>query len=130
MDDQRWVAIVDDDPSVRSSLSRVLRCVGIHARTYESAEEYLRRSSHEQPHCILLDIHLGAGLNGFELRERLESNGSAPPIIFVTGQTDVELPVVGKLGQPIDSLRKPFDAAKLIACVRRHVPAELSTAPT
>jgi FixJ family two-component response regulator len=123
------VAIIDDDASVRRALSRILLSVGIPARSFGSAEEYLARARDPEPRCILLDVQLGRGLNGFQLKERLEAGGAAPPIILMTGQADVPLPGAGECGE-VNALRKPFPAERLIECVRRHLEPAASHHPT
>ena len=125
MSEQQWVAIIEDDESLRASIARVLRVVGIPARDFGSAEEFLSRAAGDGPTCIVLDIHLGAGLNGFELRERLESDGELPPIIFMTGHAELLAQTSRDGGAGADFLRKPFDTDELIARVRRHLPREL-----
>jgi FixJ family two-component response regulator len=113
-----WVAVVDDDESLRTSLVRLLTAVGIPARGFGSAEEFLRRPDGPDPACAVLDIQLGAGLNGYELKERLESEGSALPIIFMTGQAELPMSMKRDPGALASCLRKPFDRDELIAQVR------------
>lgn len=111
-----WVGIVDDDASLRAALARALRVNGIRVETFGSAEEFLRRDVPGQPECIVLDIHLG-GLSGFDLQDVLESEGTAPPIIFITAHDDM-------LAEPARShgargyLRKPFETQALVALLR------------
>lgn len=114
-----WVAIVDDDDSIRRSLARLFRLNGIAARTYGSAEAYLSRGAGDEPFCLVLDVQLG-GLSGFELQDRLDAQGITPPIIFITaleGITSAELE--GRSG-PHGYLRKPFEAKTLLALVGQH----------
>ena len=121
MNHKQWVAIIDDDASLRTSLARLLRCHSILAETFGSAEEYLEREPDGEPRCIVLDVQLNGGLNGFDLQERLESEGAAPPIIFMTGHMGF-FPLERQSG-PIDYLRKPFDATVLIERVHQHLMA-------
>src|SRR6476661_4788431 len=78
-----WVAVVDDDASIRQALARVLSVSGIRVRTFGSAEHYLAQVGPEEPSCLILDVHL-PGRNGFALRDELEARGSAAPIIFIS----------------------------------------------
>ena len=117
-DDASWVGIVDDDPSLRVALARALRGHGIRAQTFESAEDFLHRSVGGAPECIVLDIHLG-GMSGIELRNLLESRGTAPPIVFITGHDDM-LQSAG-VDRTCGLLRKPFDTSALLALVRPHL---------
>jgi FixJ family two-component response regulator len=125
MSEQQWVAIIDDDESLRTSIVRVLRSAGIQASDFDSAEAFLSRAAGSEPTCVVLDIHLGVGLTGFEFQERLESEGRALPIIFVTGEEDFQLPTRREPGAAADYLRKPFGADELIARVRRHLRGDL-----
>lgn len=115
-----WIAIVDDDQSIRHSLSRVFRINGLSARTFASAEEYLEQPPASEPGCIVLDVHL-PGLSGFELRDVLEARGNAPPIIFITALDESSLAQLARTSERRCYLRKPFDTGTLVALVRQHV---------
>jgi FixJ family two-component response regulator len=113
-----WVAIVDDDESLRRCLSRVFAANGISARTFGSAESYLSQVGAGVPRCMVLDVHLG-GINGFELQDRLRDEGRDPPIVFITGMLDVAEHLAARsVGG--SHLRKPFDMVSLLELVRRH----------
>ena len=114
----RWVAIVDDDPSVRSALARVLRTAGIPVETYASAHEYLSASIDREPACLVLDVHLG-GMTGFDLHDRLLASGSAVAVVFITAHDEVPTQELERRAGPDGYLRKPFDGDQLLALVRR-----------
>ena len=114
-----WVGVVDDDESIRTALARVLRGNGISVQTFGSAEEFLLRAVAGQPECIVLDIHLGE-MSGFELRDRLASDGTLPPIIFITGHDDMPAERA-RSGGSCGFLRKPFDTNDLVALLRPHL---------
>lgn len=116
---ESWVGVVDDDESIRVALARVLRGNGIQVETFGSAEEFLLRAVTGQPECIVLDVHLGE-MSGFELRDRLASDGAPPPIIFITGHDDVPA-ARAKSGGGCGFLRKPFDTNDLVALLRPHL---------
>jgi len=118
-----WVAIVDDDESIRQSLTRVFRIYGLPAKTFASAEEFLDRAPGADPGCIVLDVHL-PGLSGFDLRDRLEAEGIAPPIIFITALDETTLAKFAQGCERREYLRKPFDTGALVALVRQHVGTE------
>jgi FixJ family two-component response regulator len=109
-----WVAIIDDDEWVRRSLVRLLRTLGVAARAFTSGEEYLAGVSEARPAGILLDIHLRAGMSGFELSARLRARHDSTPIVFITGadESDLALPTDSEHSSGL--LRKPFDAEQLI----------------
>jgi len=121
------VSVVDDDESLRTALVRLFRSVGILARGFGSAEEFLDRPDGPEPACALLDIHLGTGLNGYELKERLESEGRAPPIVFMTAHAELPMRMLQDPDAVANCLRKPFDKDDLLARVRRVLGAILVT---
>jgi FixJ family two-component response regulator len=112
-----WIAIVDDDASIRCSLARVFRVDGIRVDTFASAEEFLERAIAGDPQCVVLDVHLGA-LSGFDLQDRLAENGVVPPIIFITAHDEIPSARLTRRAGACGFLRKPFDAEALIALVR------------
>jgi FixJ family two-component response regulator len=117
-DEGRWVAIVDDDPSVRSALARVLRTAGIAVETYATAHEYLSASTEREPTCLVLDVHLG-GMTGFDLHDRLLASGSRVTVVFITAHDEVSTAELERRAGPDGYLRKPFDGDQLLALVRR-----------
>jgi FixJ family two-component response regulator len=118
----RWVAIVDDDPSVRSALARVLRTAGIAVETYASAHEYLSATLEREPTCLVLDVHLGS-MSGFDLHDRLIASGSRVSVVFITAHDEVSSSELERRAGPDGYLRKPFDGDQLLALVRRVVHA-------
>ena len=113
-----WVAIIDDDASVRLSLARLFRAHGIQAAAFGSAEEFLQHPEDRRPGCILLDVQLIGGLSGPDLQERLSSDGVALPIIFMTGQDEIRPALLARFPDLHSSLRKPFDTDGLIDRIR------------
>jgi DNA-binding NtrC family response regulator len=78
------VYVVDDDPSVRKTLERLLRSAGHEAKTFASAIEFLDFTYPDTPGCLILDIKMPT-LSGLELQDRLVEKGISFPIIFITG---------------------------------------------
>lgn len=128
MAESRWVGVVDDDASIRCSLARVFRGNGIRVETFGSVEEYLQRIVAGEPHCIVLDIHLGE-LSGFELQDRLACQGSATPIIFITAHDEIPLARLAQCAGVCGYLRKPFDTDALVALVRGYLRRESPGGP-
>ena len=116
-----WIAIIDDDASIRVSLARLFRAHEIPAETFGSAEEFLQRTARELPRCILLDVQLIGGLSGTDLLERLNARGATPPVIFMTGQDELKPALRARIPELDSCLRKPFDMSGLIARVRPHL---------
>lgn len=123
MDSRCWVAVIDDDVSVRRSLTRVLSAYGVGVGTYCSAEEYLRRPTADPPQCVVVDVQLAGGMTGLELLDRLASDAAGPGIILMTG---MEIPeaLMALHGDRASWLRKPFEAVRLMGLVRMHLPQQ------
>lgn len=114
MNSRQWVAVVDDHDSLRTSIVRLLRSVDVDAMGFASAEGFLDHVATDTPTCAVIDVYLGLGLNGYELKERLERDGRALPIVFMTAQA--ELPVRMQVdAASANVLRKPFSKDELIA---------------
>jgi len=128
MSEQPWVSVIDDDASLRAAVILLLRTAGFHAHGFGSAEEFLSRADAPDPACVLLDVHLGSGLTGYELKERLESEGRTLPIIFMTAHSDLPMRMSRDADAMANCLRKPFGKDDLLARVRRLVGAILVTA--
>ena len=114
------VLVVDDDPSVRKSLTRVLASVGYAVEAFASAREFLARQPHPGPCCLVLDVRM-PGLTGIQLQELLAATGRRVSIVFVTGHADVPTSVKAMKAGAVDLLTKPVDAKDLIAAIQRAV---------
>ena len=112
------VFVVDNDPSVRKGLTRLLVSSGYTVEAFASAGEFLAREPHPGPSCLVLDVRM-PGLTGLELQERLVAGGRRMAIVFVTGHVDVPKSVQAMKGGAVDLLTKPVDAKDLIAAVQR-----------
>ena len=110
-----WVAVIDDHESVRTSIIRLLRSVDVDARGFGSAEEFLDRAEVLAPACAVVDLYLGVGINGYELKERLERDGRALPMIFMTAQAELPIRMQEDEAAVATCLRKPFSPDELIA---------------
>jgi FixJ family two-component response regulator len=111
------ISIVDDDPSVRRALRRLLQAAGYSVEAYASAVDFLASPPIDRTACLVLDIRLD-GMTGFDLQARLAADQMAIPIIFITAHDDVatrdRVQEVGAAAY----LPKPFDPAALLAAVR------------
>lgn len=118
------IAIVDDDPSVRRSLHRLLESVGYCATPFASAGEFLDSLSRTRTACLVLDIHLN-GMSGFELQERLAADGDGVPIVFITAHDDVptregiKKSTAGHLWKPFDDQALLHEIGKAIGMDKR-----------
>ncbi len=111
------VFIVDDDVSVRESLSLQMRNEGWQPETFASAQEYLARPPVTVPHCLVLDIVL-PGINGLELQRLIADEWTVTPIIFITGHGDVPKTVQAMKAGAIEFLTKPLNDEILLPAVR------------
>jgi FixJ family two-component response regulator len=110
------VYVVDDEPDMLKALERLLGAAGFSVRSFPSPEQFLAQHDDAAPGCIVLDLAL-PGLNGLELQQALQAQGSELPIVFLTGRGDIAASVRAmKLGAA-DFLTKPVDADELIAAV-------------
>jgi FixJ family two-component response regulator len=110
------VYIVDDDESVRTALSRLMRSAGIESRAYQSSERFLAEVRNEGHACILMDITMPR-MNGMELVARLKEKGIAFPVIAVSARDDDETRRLARdLGVHF-FLRKPVDDQALIDAI-------------
>ena len=119
MSENKLICIVDDDASVRDSLSLVLGLKGYDCRTYESAESFLS-SLPNRPACIILDLKM-TGMSGLELQNRLLSLKVPVQIIFLTAFADVQVMREAFLGKAVDFLEKPFVLEQLLESINRSL---------
>lgn len=110
------VCIVDDDESVRESLTGLLRSVGLDARPFASAEEFLDGWDLTSTRCVILDVTM-PGMSGAELQEHLIAAGSDPPIVFITARTEEALRKRLLERGAIACLVKPFPEQELLQAV-------------
>jgi len=110
------VAVVDDDESVRESLSDLLVQLGFAVQVFASAEEFLASLDVAQTRCLILDIAM-PGMSGLELQDELRTRRLDIPIVFITGQGDEAIrPRMMERGA-VDVLAKPFSEAALLQAV-------------
>jgi len=111
------VFVVDDDISVRESLELLIGTMGWRAETFASAQEFLDRPRLLIPSCLVLDVSL-PGLNGLDLQERVATERTDMPIIFITGHGDVPMAVRAMKTGAVEFLTKPFGDVALLEAIR------------
>jgi FixJ family two-component response regulator len=114
------VFVVDDDPSVRKSLTRLLASAGYTVEAFASAREFLAREPYAGPCCLVLDVRM-PGLTGLALQEALAAVGRRLSIVFVTGHVDVPMSVKAMKGGAVDLLTKPVDDKDLLKAIQHAV---------
>lgn len=110
------VHVVDDDQSVRTALSRLLRTAHLDVRTYPSAREFLERPEDDGVGCVVLDLNM-PGTSGLELQEALVHDPTALPVVFLTGHGDIPASVRAMKAGAVDFLTKPVDRGRLLAAI-------------
>jgi len=111
------VYLVDDDPAVLKSLTRLLRSARLNVAAFDSPRQYLDQHDSNATGCIVLDVAM-PGLNGLALQEALAAKGSKLPIIFLTGQGDIPMSVQAMKRGAIDFLTKPVNDDDLLKAIR------------
>jgi FixJ family two-component response regulator len=114
------VFIIDDDASVRKSLSRLLRSVGFEVETFASAELFLEREHYDGIGCLVLDVRM-PGISGIDLQDELGKADYSMPIIFITGHGDIPMGVHAIKKGAVDFLAKPFEDEELLQAVREAI---------
>jgi len=115
---QKTIAVIDDDPGVRSALARLLSAIGYPTETFGSAGEFLRAAPISDVACIVVDVGLG-NTSGLELVRELSVSGLGFPVIFITSAEDEAIQrQAAELGC-IAFLRKPFAADRLVEAVKK-----------
>ena len=112
------IHVVDDDPSFRVAVARLLRAAGYQVLLYESGQQLLANMPGLEAGCILLDMRMPE-LDGLELQERLSEVGSSLPIVFLTGHGSVETSVQAIKAGAEDVLTKPVSKSTLIEAIER-----------
>jgi FixJ family two-component response regulator len=110
------VFVVDDDPSVRSSLKFLLSTVGLQVESFASADAFLQKKPSDAPSCLVLDVRL-PGLSGLDFQRELAARKTRIPIIFLTGHGDIPMSVRAMKAGAVEFLTKPFRDQDLLDAV-------------
>ena len=116
MAEEPLVHVVDDDASVRESLTMLLESAGFSVRAYDSAPAFLVAASDRRAGCVLTDVQM-PGLDGLELQRQLAERGIRLPVIVMTGHGDVPIAVEALKAGATDFLEKPFEDDQLLAAI-------------
>src|SRR6202047_411424 len=113
----KLVAIVDDDDSMRGALQGLLKAVGLPARAFASAEEFLKSGQQHQVGCLVTDIRM-PGMSGLELQAKLNADHCRIPTIFITAHGDEKMRMQALRAGAVEFMAKPFDDEALLESVR------------
>src|SRR6266853_5398852 len=129
------VFVVDDDPSVRRAIKRLIGSEGLQVELFGSAQEFLKSRRPDAPSCLVLDIKL-PGISGLDFQPQLAAAGIRIPIIFITGHGDIPMTVRAMKAGAVEFLTKPFRDRDLLDAIqlalerdrtRRQQEAEIAT---
>jgi FixJ family two-component response regulator len=112
------ISIIDDDKSVRETTSSLVRSLGLNARAFASAEEFLLSDQLGHTACLITDVQM-QGMSGVELQTELLAQGHHMPIIFMTAFPEERIRKNVLNAGAIGFLSKPFDEECLIDCLDR-----------
>ena len=112
------VIVVDDDVSIREALKNLLRSVGLKAKTFGKAEEFLSSEPVSAPSCLILDVRL-PGQSGLDVQRQLAETNHQIPIVFITGHGDIPMSVRAVKAGAVEFLTKPFRDQDLLDAVRQ-----------
>jgi len=114
------IAIVDDDPGMRSLLACIVRLKGFSTMTFESGEAFLEEQLSDPWVCVLLDLSL-PGISGFEVKDKLAQSHPDVPVILITGETAPALGIIAQQKGFTACLAKPLVLPLLFSAIRKAV---------
>jgi FixJ family two-component response regulator len=112
------IFVVDDDPSVRRGLRRLLASAGYRVRVFASGRELLAEPVAGDPCCFVLDVRM-PGQNGLALHEALVAAGYRCPVVFITGDGEIPLGTRSVGSAAVTVLAKPVDDGDLLHAIER-----------
>jgi FixJ family two-component response regulator len=116
-EEQPFVFVIDDDPSVRDALAGLLRSVGLQSRLFGSTREFLQSERPDGPGCLVLDVRLPER-SGLDFQRELADSSIHLPIVFITGHGDIPMSVRAIKAGAIEFLPKPFHDQELLDAIQ------------
>jgi FixJ family two-component response regulator len=114
------VFVIDDDPSMRGAMKRLLEAVGYRVETYGTGQDFLKSELPDAPACVVLDVRLPES-SGLELQREMASKGINIPVIFVTGHGDIPMSVQAMKAGAVEFLTKPFRDQDLLDAISQAI---------
>ena len=112
------VFVVDDDPAVRKSLTRLMEQVELPVQDFRNALDFLQSYRPDHPGCLVLDVRM-PGMSGLELHREMVLRGWTLPVLFLTAHGDVPMAVDALKRGAFDFIEKPLRGQLLIDTIRR-----------
>lgn len=119
------IRTVDDDPAMREALEFMLTAEGWRVKTYENGRAFLTDDAPSTPGCAILDVRM-PGMSGLELQQEMNVRGYALPIIFLTGNGDIDMAVSAMRDGAVDFMQKPVRQERLLKAIARAVTRSVS----
>jgi len=114
------VFVVDDDVSVRLSLTRLFKLENLNVEAFSNADAFLSLKSHSRPACVVTDMRM-PGKSGLDLQNECEQKAIQIPMVFITGHGDIPMTVQAMKKGAVDFLPKPFDPDTLLRVVKQAI---------
>jgi len=114
------VHVVDDDALVRDSIEDLLHSVGLQARLYASAQEFVATARPDAPGCLVLDVRLPEK-SGLDFQKDLAGTAAELPIVFITGHGDIPMSVRAMKSGAVEFLTKPFRDQDLLDAIHAAI---------
>jgi len=115
--EQAIVVIIEDDEDLREGLAALFRSVGLQAKLFASAQDFLQTKLPDSPSCLVLDVRL-PGLSGLEFQSDWAKAKSPTPIVFMTGHGDIPMTVRAMKAGAVEFLTKPFRDQDMLDAVQ------------
>jgi len=111
-----FIAVVDDEESIRKALTRLLGSAGLEVKSFSAGADFLESLETRRPDCLVLDLHM-PGMTGFEVQTRLLQSGARIPAIIITGHDSLASREQAMSGRPSAYFRKPVDGQALLDAI-------------
>lgn len=117
---EQMVFVIDDDPSVRAAIERLVKAIGLGIETFESGHDFLESRLPDAPSCLVLDVRLPR-LSGLDLQKEMVDRGIYIPVIFITAHGDIPMSVQAMKAGAVDFLTKPFREQDLLDAIGKAI---------
>jgi FixJ family two-component response regulator len=111
-----FVAVVDDEESVRKALKRLLRAAGLEAESYASGQEFLEQAKTREPDCVVLDLHMPV-MSGSQVLAQIRKMPRRPPVVVITAHDVPEKRDECLAAGACAYLRKPLEDRLLLNAI-------------